>query len=130
MQAHIARNSHHTGPFLIWINPAAPVIDTRAPIKHPMLALVRNDDYSKTEISRAQKLANWLRLEFTRLTCDGTISFGASVTLTDIPSDSELETACAIVRGDGYKVEAQRHEPYFEDDEPVVTVWLEKATRS
>ena len=117
-----SRNIGFPAPFVAWTNPNAPKVSDKA----PALSIISAPQDSSPPLSTAHKIADWMRSEFDRRTDNGSYSKGTSVTLEYIPTDLQLESACAIMRGMGFRAEAHRQEPMHQDDEAVMAVWLEK----
>lgn len=110
------------GPYLIWTNPSTPKPSTRS----AALSIVVNNDVLRP-MAGASTLASWMEHEFKRLTGEGTISHGASVTMRSITPQDQLDQACRILLSSGYCCsEPARLEPKFPGDDPAVTVWLER----
>ncbi|MBX9573720.1 MAG: hypothetical protein K2X77_32785 [Candidatus Obscuribacterales bacterium] len=111
-----------SGPHLIWTNKETP----RPSNKIASLSLVANRDVVQFSPG-AVTIVSWMKYEFDRLTCQGAIAKGVSVTLRNIPPQDQLDQACLIMLSEGYCCsEPQKHDPKFPGDDPVITVWLER----
>lgn len=111
-----------SGPYLIWTNRQTP----RPSSKVATLFIIVNNDVLKP-MAGASAIASWMEHEFDRLTCNGAIARGVSVTLRDIPPQDQLDQACLVMLSKGYVCsEPARLEPKYPGDDPVVTVWLER----